>query len=1107
MHKLRRSVTACAAVLFVLIWQQGYVGPQLASADDPLPPGSVDCGYGLICGGSQVDVSPGTGPLVVSGPEDRIVQPHHDSLFTSLGYPFDNFVSPDNSWAYLENWAEAYVAARHHVPNDSRITDWARDEVREAMLERLIQIASDPTNDVELPNHAPTSCPTLNRQREVRVECQNQIAYQTLKALAWTARYNSAVNAVNLQEQWASNPCAFQWPAAYKDPNEYLQRPATIEACHNVSVGGLLSTVPSPSAEEFTGAGAAQEFAGLDTPEATQVIDNVKLAAVIEGSLALSGIAIGAAAEAVIFALTGSFVPGTASIVVSSTGVFFYNDTLLALLGGVTAAGGVALAILGAAAIGVSIWQFVEQEEIPTKLHDALVSAQGAIDISSYAADPDKSKFLSAIFFRETLPDYSGTPYRVPGTPPHTSLDPHFTDVGHIESGSLVADPPSDTITPSDWDGQPHTVYMSDGWFSDQTGNETPIYKTKIKFIDWSGEQLIASVEGDKFFVTNTHPPEQADELSQLQYVDADGVERTATLHVDQPPTLSPTATGSFYEGNTIQFDANATDPGGGPVTVQWRIEDPRGQQILLQDSNGKTGLDLCYTDPLEKTRPPDDLFFGCPWPAFTGQTVQFTYRESGQFHVHVIATDADGQTTSEVFQVNIENVDPTLSVNPLSGAAVNEGSPVTVTGSVNDPGDDPVGVTIDWGDGTTDTQYFPCNWTLSAVQGGCQGADVDGNLRVVPAPDPTEFTLGHTYANNPSSGTTWPIEVTAFDDDGGSSQPVDLTQEVDNVAPTLYVHCGDLTPPFLGIDPLHCDDRFGDTSYAVPVRGYFEDPGADSWALDVNWGDGNTDTFTYPCASGDPCPFSTDSLIPGGIYLPAPNRVFFDPTHTYSHPGNYPIGASITDGESTPVTATGSNSAAISAPPDTSDPTITLTAPADGATYTLGQSLNADYTCQDDVAIAACTGTVDAGSAIDTSTVGQHAFTVNATDTSGNPATTTVHYIVDYPFSIVSPFASPPSVNELLAGHKVRIKFSLGGNQPPPVTHGLARHAAINCDTDVRLGKWSTRYLSKIAYRSKPNSYYFVWRPPAYWAGTCQEILIRMTDGTQQTLLFHFVP
>ena len=96
---------------------------------------------------------------------------------------------------------------------------------------------------------------------------------------------------------------------------------------------------------------------------------------------------------------------------------------------------------------------------------------------------------------------------------------------------------------------------------------------------------------------------------------------------------------------------------------------------------------------------------------------------------------------------------------------------------------------------------------------------------------------------------------------------------------------------------------------------------------------------------------------------------------------------------------------------PDTTAPTINLTAPTSGNSYALGAAVNAAYTCTDPTVagqatsgIATCTGTVANGSPIDTSTLGTHSFSVSSTDNAGNPSTTTFDYNVIVPSGDTTP-------------------------------------------------------------------------------------------------------
>lgn len=82
----------------------------------------------------------------------------------------------------------------------------------------------------------------------------------------------------------------------------------------------------------------------------------------------------------------------------------------------------------------------------------------------------------------------------------------------------------------------------------------------------------------------------------------------------------------------------------------------------------------------------------------------------------------------------------------------------------------------------------------------------------------------------------------------------------------------------------------------------------------------------------------------------------------------------------------------------DTAGPAIAVTTPAPGAVYGLGQVVAADYSCSDEAGgsgLATCTGTVPNGASIDTSSVGQKSFKVDATDNAGNASSKTVTYTV----------------------------------------------------------------------------------------------------------------
>ena len=82
----------------------------------------------------------------------------------------------------------------------------------------------------------------------------------------------------------------------------------------------------------------------------------------------------------------------------------------------------------------------------------------------------------------------------------------------------------------------------------------------------------------------------------------------------------------------------------------------------------------------------------------------------------------------------------------------------------------------------------------------------------------------------------------------------------------------------------------------------------------------------------------------------------------------------------------------------DETKPTISVTTPAAGATYQLGAQVLAAYECADEPngsGLESCVGSVADGAAVDTGSLGQKTFTVNASDHAGNTESKSVSYTV----------------------------------------------------------------------------------------------------------------
>jgi hypothetical protein len=180
----------------------------------------------------------------------------------------------------------------------------------------------------------------------------------------------------------------------------------------------------------------------------------------------------------------------------------------------------------------------------------------------------------------------------------------------------------------------------------------------------------------------------------------------------------------------------------------------------------------------------------------------------------------------------------------------------------------------------------------------------------------------------------------------------------------------------------------------------------------------------------------------------------------------------------------------------DETPPRITITSPADGTSYLVGEPITPLYSCHDDVdgSNVACKATP-----VDISP-GMHVFRVDAVDAAGNASSATTSYAVHYPFNgFYAPLAAEPAVTSFKAGDTVPVKFSLEGDRGL----GVVAHAESRPCSDSKDG--ATAALGSLAYNAGPDRYTFMWQSDKSWAGTCRAISIVLADGTSHTALTAF--
>ena len=187
--------------------------------------------------------------------------------------------------------------------------------------------------------------------------------------------------------------------------------------------------------------------------------------------------------------------------------------------------------------------------------------------------------------------------------------------------------------------------------------------------------------------------------------------------------------------------------------------------------------------------------------------------------------------------------------------------------------------------------------------------------------------------------------------------------------------------------------------------------------------------------------------------------------------------------------------------------PTVTFSSPLDGAVFTIGDMIAADYDCTSDSAMVECAGPVADGASIDTATVGWKTFSVHALDADGDETTDQVSYRVVFPFAFVSPINEDPGVNAaIVAGKRVAIQFTMFGYHGNDVLHGWPRHQQVDCGTGAPIGKATVRQVRTRKYDASTSSYRFIWVTKSSWEDTCRKFYVRLEDKMHHSATFTFI-
>jgi YVTN family beta-propeller protein len=109
------------------------------------------------------------------------------------------------------------------------------------------------------------------------------------------------------------------------------------------------------------------------------------------------------------------------------------------------------------------------------------------------------------------------------------------------------------------------------------------------------------------------------------------------------------------------------------------------------------------------------------------------------------------------------------------------------------------------------------------------------------------------------------------------------------------------------------------------------------------------------------------------------------------------------------------------------------------------------------------------------------------------------------------APVSPEPEVNQANAGQAIPIQFSLNGDQGTDIFNpGYPAVRQVSCSTgdpvnSSTLTDADTSGNSGLQYDASTETYTYAWKTDKAWAGTCQQFILGLNDGSTHTATFQF--
>jgi hypothetical protein len=291
----------------------------------------------------------------------------------------------------------------------------------------------------------------------------------------------------------------------------------------------------------------------------------------------------------------------------------------------------------------------------------------------------------------------------------------------------------------------------------------------------------------------------------------------TASLTVTNvAPSVSIGSNAPKDEGSLVTVTGTATDPG-------W--EDPLSATIDW----GPGPPEAVTVDAEEHVRPDGTLEI----------SATHIYGDDGTFPVEVCGSD-DDTATCQTIDVHIDNVAPTVTIDPAQVMQLEEGESLDVRATFTDPGWEDT-YTPSLGTGHLDAPVAAGPDLLETTEGGPG------------SPDEGEVTATITYGDN----GTYTVTLGVTDDDSGTDD-ASFNVQVDSVDPTAVIDTSGAT------DVNGTPTIISNAGSPVDLSARSEDPGSDDLLL------------TWDLDDGPPAPdFLRPSLVNAPLMDPFPSPTF----------------------------------------------------------------------------------------------------------------------------------------------------------------------------------------------------------------------------------------